>query len=47
MSRGFCGHGAAGIVIHRVAGRVAGVALLADLPCGLLWGIVVSCWHTF
>jgi hypothetical protein len=47
MSRGFCGHGAVGIVICRAAGGAAGVALSACLPCGLLWGALVSCWCTF
>jgi hypothetical protein len=47
ISRGFCGHGAAGVVIHGAAGGVAGVALSAGLPCGLLWGVLVSCWCTF
>jgi hypothetical protein len=47
MSRGFCGHGATGIVIRGAVGRVAGVALSAGLLCGLLWGMLVSCWRTF
>jgi hypothetical protein len=29
------------------AGGAAGVALSAGLPCGLLWGALVSCWRTF
>jgi hypothetical protein len=47
MSKGFCGCRAVGMVIRGVAGRVAGIALLAGLPCGLLWGTLVSCWYTF
>jgi hypothetical protein len=47
MSRGFCGHGAAGAVMCGVVGGVAGIALSAGLPCSLLWSIVVSCWCTF
>jgi hypothetical protein len=47
MSRGFCGRGAAGIVICGAVGGVAGIELSAGLPCGLLWGALVSCWHTF
>jgi hypothetical protein len=43
MSRVFCGHGAVGVVTLGAAGGAAGVALSAGLPCGVLWGIVVSC----
>jgi hypothetical protein len=47
MSRGFCGRGAAGVVTRGAAGGAAGVVLSAGLPCGLLWGALVSCWCTF
>jgi hypothetical protein len=36
MSRGFCRHGAAGVAMHGVASRAAGVASLAGLPCAVL-----------
>jgi hypothetical protein len=47
MSRCFCGRGAAGVVVRRAAGGAAGVAMSVGLPCGLLWGALVSCWRTF
>jgi hypothetical protein len=46
MSRGFCGHGVAGVVTHRVAGGVADYPLLGLLPVVLFGvGAVVDCWH--
>jgi hypothetical protein len=47
MSRGFCGRGAAGVVVCGAASGMAGVALSVGLPCGLVWGALVSCWCTF